>query len=83
MKVRIKFIQEEEITIFPNPSSKTITIDYDFKLNTYANIYNTSGKLLMESNCNTIDISKLANGVYFISIKEGNRIIAIENFRKE
>ena len=76
-------LRDKAVKIFPNPSSKSITIDYVFNSNTKANVYNTSGKLLMESNCNTIDISRLASGMYFISIKEGNKIIAIENFRKE
>jgi len=76
-------INNKEIKVFPNPSSKTITIDYDFKLNTQANVYTTSGKLIMEKHSSTIDISTLPNGIYFISIKEGNKIIAIENFRKE
>lgn len=75
--------KETEIKIFPNPSSKTITVDYNFKPNTQVAIYNTTGKLLLESKTKTTDISKLAAGVYFISIKEGNKVVGIESFRKE
>lgn len=75
--------KETEIKIFPNPSSKTITVDYNFKPNTQVSIYNTSGKLLLESKTKTTDVSKLAAGVYFISIREGNKVVGIESFRKE
>lgn len=75
--------KETEVKIFPNPSSKTITIDYDLKPNTIINIYNTAGKLIIESKTKTTDVSKLTAGVYFISIKEGNKVVAIESFRKE
>ncbi len=71
------------IKIFPNPSSKTITIDYDFKPNTLVKIYNTTGKLLLENKTKTIDVSKLPVGVYFINIKEGNKVVGVESFRKE
>lgn len=75
--------KETEIKIFPNPSSKTITVDYNFKPNTQVAIYNTTGKLLIESKTKTTDVSKLTAGVYFISIKEGNKVVGIESFRKE
>ncbi len=71
------------IKIYPNPSNRFITVDYPFKQNTIATVYNTEGKLVQESKNKTIDISKLPNGIYFLSITEGNVVVGIESFKKE
>lgn len=73
----------KEINIYPNPSSTKINIDYTFNKNTKIKIYSISGQLISEHHQNTIDISTLSTGMYFISIIDDHKIVAIESFRKE
>jgi aminopeptidase N len=61
------------ISIYPNPASNTLNIkniissatkNYDY------NIYDVSGKLILSgTTVQTIDISKMPNGMYFIQVK--------------
>lgn len=71
------------IKIYPNPSINAITIDYKLTSNTNISIYTIEGQLISKHQQNTIDVSGLANGMYFISIKEGTKIIGIESFQKQ
>ncbi len=74
---------KKEIRIYPNPSSSKINIDYTLNKNSIIKLYSVTGKLISEHRQNTIDISALSAGVYFLSIVEDNKIIAIESFHKE
>jgi carboxypeptidase T len=73
----------QSISIYPNPSSTRINIDYKMNPSTSISIYTIDGKLISTHQQNSIDISVLSNGLYFISIKEGTKIIGIESFQKE
>lgn len=75
--------KKKEISIYPNPSSSIITIDYTLGNNSKIKLYSMNGKLISEHQQNSIDISALTPGLYFISIMEHNKIIAIESFQKE
>ncbi len=75
--------KKKEISIYPNPSSSNITIDYTLTNYTQIKLYSAEGKLISEHHQNTLDISALVPGIYFISITEHNKIIAIESFQKE
>ncbi|RLD49958.1 MAG: hypothetical protein DRJ05_20280 [Bacteroidetes bacterium] len=63
---------ENNIQIFPNPAKSTITIlnSSNTKINEVI-IYNPSGQIILQKNfpINTIDISKLHPGLYFVEIK--------------
>ena len=52
--------------IYPNPAKNQINISSDG----LKSIYNISGKLLLSSNKNVIDVSMLKGGVYFINTNE-------------
>ncbi|MCL7752542.1 T9SS type A sorting domain-containing protein [Polaribacter sp. Z022] len=61
--------QTELFKIYPNPSSKQITIQIntlDFKK---ASIYNSLGQFVKSSKELTIDISSLSNGIYFLQVE--------------
>lgn len=61
----------KSISIFPNPSNTEITIVFPTKDNTQIEILNTFGQVIIkDQNKNKIDISKLTNGIYFISVKQ-------------
>ena len=71
---------ENNIQIYPNPSSGNITIIGN-KIKTIS-IYNTLGNQLYKVeknnfniNSSNIDLSNLARGIYFIQIEQNNRIL--------
>jgi len=54
------------LIIYPNPAKNTLTIDGDY---TSATIYNIFGKVVLTTDYqNTIDVSALSNGIYFIKV---------------
>jgi endonuclease/exonuclease/phosphatase family metal-dependent hydrolase len=61
--------QHTDISIFPNPASKTLHIDWkEQQNNARISIYNSSQQLVQQLNTkvNMIDISHYTNGIYFI-----------------
>ena len=74
--INITYVEEEEETlsladasemIYPNPTDGIINI----KMNQFkeATIYNLSGKRIMRSTDNRIDVSSLSEGVYIIKLE--------------
>ena len=58
--------QGNSLTIYPNPSVSTIYVDQELNINRYE-IYNVTGQVLIKDGFkNTIDISQLSAGVYYI-----------------
>jgi hypothetical protein len=59
---------EDKIMIYPNPANDIINISSDMILE--VKIYNNIGQLfLIQHNTNTINVSKLQNGIYILSIE--------------
>lgn len=66
------FDNSNEIVMFPNPAHHVLQIDSKYGNGISADIYNITGQLLMHRDyANTIDVSALAGGTYFISITTG------------
>lgn len=61
---------EEALDIYPNPAKTELRFDLDFINSAQALIYNLDGKLLLRKDTenNTINVSELASGIYFLSI---------------
>lgn len=63
-------VSRNTFVIYPNPASSTITIKGEFDENQEIEVYNMLGQKVMDrtliANETTLDISKLANGVYSI-----------------
>ena len=62
---------DAQINIFPNPASDFIQIQNE--LNIQIELYNLSGTQLLNiqtKNNETIDVSNLASGIYFLKIKD-------------
>lgn len=75
---------KNEMMIFPNPAHDKIFITSNSK-NTTIEFYNISGKIILKENLNTsqtIDISGLANSVYFVRIITNNQV-KVEKIIKE
>lgn len=73
--------------IYPNPSQNEITIESnDFAPNTMVTILDLQGRQVQSNTLNTsksiIDISSLAQGVYFIRIEDDSRIGVQELIKK-
>jgi hypothetical protein len=67
---------DENVRIFPNPFRNLIKISSDFKIE-YINITDFSGKVLLSEigDFSYVDLSKLPDGVYWISIKQSDKIL--------
>lgn len=74
------------VRIHPNPSSNTLYFSTDNNLKIDgAKIFDTTGKLIFSAvNLvdNTIDISNLSNGIYFISLQDDEKGIYTQKFIK-
>jgi len=72
-------ISNEIVSIYPNPSSGLININFDNNTSRLLNIYDLSGKLVLnktiENSQNQMDLSEQPKGVYFISVtSEGKEL---------
>ena len=67
----------DEITIYPNPASSILNINGEFKT---AKIYDLKGKLVMESNQKSINVSQLSKSIYIIKIigDEDSKIMTLK-----
>ncbi len=67
--------------MFPNPVQSLLTIQLD-KSNLSLSIVDMLGKTVLSrdnmSNKNTINLSQLNNGVYFVSVKENGVVLKTE-----
>ena len=59
-----------DISIFPNPSSSSISVESNSLVIKKVAIHNMNGRLVLKkfSGFNNIDVSKLSNGVYTVSV---------------
>ena len=75
------------ITIFPNPTTDFININLNNTMATQAVIYDVYGKKINEEALtetdNRINVSELANGVYFIKIFNEGQIVSTTKFIKK
>ncbi|PCI96237.1 MAG: hypothetical protein COB15_11125 [Flavobacteriales bacterium] len=64
------------INIYPNPTSNQLTIDTELKLSEIT-IFDITGKIIMTTNgnTNTINVTALSDGIYFIKIITEERTI--------
>ncbi|MCF6278791.1 MAG: T9SS type A sorting domain-containing protein [Flavobacteriaceae bacterium] len=59
---------ENTITITPNPTSNTFTIDLGNETLKKVIIYNQLGQQVKKVTTNEVDISNLSNGIYFVKV---------------
>ena len=80
------YVSESElapnIRLYPNPSFGTLNIEGTS--NPKVTVFNTAGvSLLVSENQNTIDLSHLKTGVYFIQVEDASGITSKHRFIKE
>jgi len=82
-QIEVYGIEEEtanKITIYPNPAEQTITISTPVSLtDKNLSIYSVSGRLVttvtLYKDVNTIDISDIPSGLYFVRFKTTNGLV--------
>lgn len=66
-------INKNQVSVYPNPATESLTVSMDFKKTETAEIYSLEGRKISESNINAnnnvINVSKLSKGVYMLRIK--------------
>tara|TARA_R110002050_G_scaffold300136_1_gene467858 strand:- start:12234 stop:12593 length:360 start_codon:yes stop_codon:yes gene_type:complete len=70
---------ENEIKIYPNPTSDSISVNTDV---IEINIFNTVGQIITNSNQNIVDVSNLEAGMYFINILSKKNLYKTIKFYK-
>ena len=66
--VSIAETQTSTINIYPNPAQNTLYIQSSETIE-QVSVYDISGRMLLQTNSQSIDISHLANGIYIIKVK--------------
>jgi len=73
----IEELSESAFSIYPNPSSGLVNINFDNNASSRVNIHDINGKLIIgqnfENNQNQVDLSNQPKGVYLITINQEGR----------
>ena len=75
--VGIDELESVSLSIYPNPSSEFISINFENNIQDYLTVTltNTIGQTVLTTNkTNKIDVKSLEPGVYFLQLKTANRI---------
>ena len=80
LNVKQSFVAQ--IAVYPNPTSKKITISSEgIAKDLKVNIYNSVGKLVRLARMNSVDkpydvqVTDLANGIYFVKLIDGEKVV--------
>jgi hypothetical protein len=84
--VEENFIDEVSFSIYPNPASTTVNINYllNSESDVQVSVFNVTGNLIRaidlgtlreQAHNLTLNISDLRNGMYFVRIQAGNSVI--------
>jgi hypothetical protein len=76
------------VLINPNPTNGLLNVNFNSaQQNIKIELYNSIGALVLTENTvskmNTINLSDLSTGIYFIKVLEGNEIIVVQKVVKE
>jgi hypothetical protein len=66
--VSIEELASDDFNIYPNPTSDFITIKTDHKIDSYT-IYDVTGKKIIQTAENTIDLRAFTNGIYLLTFE--------------
>lgn len=85
----IELENNNKVSIYPNPTSGIINVNFDNLINDEMNIQitNSIGQLLFNEKVKTIhstyNLQKLPAGLYFVNIVKNNKVVAIQKIIKE
>lgn len=76
----VKYTNSDLLNVYPNPANEFVNLDLDASLNTIGTtiqMFNTMGELVMNIKGNSvINTSELANGTYYITVKNNEVSLA-------
>lgn len=75
---------KENVQIYPNPTQNNLQVKLDKSENHSFEIKSLDGKVVQQENLisNTISVSNLVEGMYFLEIKENDKLISRLKFQK-
>lgn len=77
--IGIEEIKNHSLNAYPNPANDNFTITTDFTQNYELKIYDNQGKIVMVyemlGTVKNIDVSVLEQGVYILTISDGNQVV--------
>jgi hypothetical protein len=86
-QVGVNEIAQNEVSIYPNPTSSIINVKSDNILNENINVSNSLGQRVMSIETNSssisIDLSNLDNGVYFVEITSNENVTSVKRVIKQ
>ncbi|WP_299114126.1 T9SS type A sorting domain-containing protein [uncultured Winogradskyella sp.] len=71
----------DEIQIYPNPTTDRITIKNIKHQDRNFELYDVSGKMIIKTNSDSIDVSGLSSGMYYLKIFSNNTILTKKIFK--
>jgi hypothetical protein len=86
--VRTNTLVDVGLLIYPNPTNRLLNISFNsIPQNTKIELYNSIGALVLSETTanknNTINVSELSSGIYFLKVLEGNKVVAVKKVVKE
>lgn len=73
-----------QVTVYPNPAQSALHIKTDIENIDSYKITNTLGELILQGNYpQSVDVSALSNGIYFIRLYEQTKLVYSNKFLKE
>lgn len=72
---------DNSLSIYPNPTSGLLEIISEFKINN-VKILDFTGRVILSSNSNTVDLTSFENGIYFVEVKS-NKGLTIKKVVKQ
>lgn len=78
--IGVNEVAKENVAVYPNPAQNQITINAKIE---NIKISNTTGQVVYTGQENTIDVSNLSNGMYFIAVEEIDGTVKTGKFLKK
>lgn len=72
MNLSVKDLNITSVAVYPNPVSNQLTVGLD-NHNLKIAVRDMSGKIILRSNNNTIEVSALSHGMYFLEAQQNGR----------
>ncbi|MCQ2284570.1 MAG: T9SS type A sorting domain-containing protein, partial [Bacteroidales bacterium] len=83
-----EYLSENDVEIYPNPAENTLFINFDNNQYNVSNIqlFDINGRLIsseqVEANVNSINVSNLTSGCYFIRLSDGRNAFTTKFIKK-
>jgi hypothetical protein len=73
---------KNEIKAYPNPVEDILYIETTSNSTLDINVFDITGKLVLNTNKNAIDMGALSSGLYIVKVREGNKVANLKTLKK-